>query len=326
MKKSHRFNKFIINLPNFFWDLWCCLSIIGIWPRFIENKLVSRTFKRFKISYLPKDLHGLKIAQFSDLHLHPQVPQRFLEKIKRKIESFQPDIIVFTGDFLCFSLSRDLVRLEQFFTSLKAPYGCFAVLGNHDYNAFVSVNEQGEYDVLPASTGSIDKVLKRLWTTKILSRRATDRARAVRPHAELEKTLGKTHFRLLKNESLLVPIKDTFINIVGLEEYSTGRHAPALAFQTVDPRFPGLVIAHNPDIVPHLLNFSWDVILCGHTHGGQVNLPWLWKKFTLMENPYLKKGLICMQDKWIYVNRGIGSVMPFRWFSMPELLLLTLET
>ena len=65
--------------------------------------------------------------------------------------------------------------------------------------------------------------------------------------------------------------------------------------------------------------------MCGHTHGGQVNLPWFWKKFTLMENPQLKRGLVRMLDKWIYINRGVGSIMQFRWFAKPEILLLTLE-
>lgn len=318
-------NKSSMNWANFCWDVWCCLSIVGIWPRFIEHKLLSTTCLNLKIPHLPQELHGLKIAQFSDLHLHPKVSDSFLQKIKHKVEACQPDIILFTGDFLCFSLLRDLERLEHFLSSFHAPYGCYAVLGNHDYAEFVSVNESGEYDVLNSSTASFKRIFKRLWTNTILSGRRTDRAKAVKPNTELEKLLKKTPFKLLKNESALVPIKGSFLNITGMEEYSTGRCDPFKAFLNFDQRYPGIIMAHNPDCVPDLLKSPGEVILCGHTHGGQVNLPWLWKKFTIMENPQLKKGQVRMQDKWIYINRGVGSVMQFRWFAVPELLLLTLE-
>ncbi len=141
----------------------------------------------------------------------------------------------------------------------------------------------------------------------------------------LENLIKKTPFKLLKNESKRVPIRNSFLNVTGLEEYVTGKFNPSQAFQNYDKNYPGIVLAHNPDGVPSLLNFPGDIILCGHTHGGQVNLPWLWKKFTLMENPELKRGLIKKNGQWIYVNRGLGSVMQFRWFAIPELLFLTLE-
>lgn len=325
MEQNNNTHKSSGSIANFCWNAWCCLSIVGIWPRFIEHKLLSTTCLNLKIPHLHKDLQGLKIAQFSDLHLHPKVSDSFLQKIKRKIEACQPDIILFTGDFLCFSLNRDLERLQKFFNSFHAPYGCYAILGNHDYAEFVSINEAGEYDVLSASTGSFRNIFKRLWTKTTLACRTTERAKAVKHNETLGKLLQKTPFKLLKNESILVPIKNAFLNITGVEEYTTGRCDPYQAFLSYDKRYPGIVMSHNPDSVPTLLKFPGEVILSGHTHGGQVNLPWLWKKFTLMENPNLKKGLFHMNGKWIYVNRGVGSIMQFRWFAVPELLLLTLE-
>ena len=98
------FHKISTFLANLCWNAWCCLSIVGIWPRFIEPTLLKKSYVKLKIPKLPLDLQGLKIAQFSDLHLHSKVSDSFLRKIKQKIDSFQPDIIFFTGDFLCFSL------------------------------------------------------------------------------------------------------------------------------------------------------------------------------------------------------------------------------
>ena len=271
-------------------------------------------------------MNGLKIAQFSDLHLSASVSDKFLLKIKSKIQAYQPDIILFTGDFLCFALPRDLERLQLFFSDLKAPYGCYAVLGNHDYSAFVSVNDRGEYDVLNSSAGSFTRIFERLWKETTLAYKSTEKVKTIQNNEILENLLEKTPFKLLKNESVLIPIKNSFLNITGVEEYITGRCDPTKAFKNFNKSHPGIVMAHNPDCVPSLLNFPGELILCGHTHGGQVNLPWLWKKFTLMENPALKKGLFHLKNKWVYVNRGVGSVIPFRWFSIPELLLLTLES
>lgn len=319
-KKSYSF-------ANLCWDAWCCLSLVGIWPRFIEPKLISTSHLALKIDHLPNDLKGLKILQFSDLHLHPKVSQSFLNKASDKILALKPDIILFTGDFLCFALPEDLERLETFFKNLYAPHGCYAILGNHDYSEFVSINsETGEYDTLSSSVGSLMRILKRLWTTTKLAFKTTQRAKAVIPNENLEKLLKNTPFRLLKNETIQIPIKNSFLNLSGLEEYVTGRCDPIKTLEKFNPNYPGITMIHNPDALPYLLNFPADLFLAGHTHGGQVNLPWLWKKFTLMENPELKKGLVRFRDRWIYINRGIGSVIPFRWFAVPEILLITLES
>jgi uncharacterized protein len=104
-----------------------------------------------------------------------------------------------------------------------------------------------------------------------------------------------------------------------------GQSNLAKAFHSYQPAYPGLVLAHNPDVIPHLQEHPGDLILCGHTHGAEVNIPWLWRKFTLIENPELKRGLVKWGNKWVYTTRGVGAAEPFRLFSMPELLCLTLS-
>ena len=104
-----------------------------------------------------------------------------------------------------------------------------------------------------------------------------------------------------------------------------GRFHPEVAFQSYDSDFPGIILTHNPDSISLLQGYPGEVVLCGHTHGGQVNLPGLSEKFTLLENQKLKKGFWKVGDKLVYINRGLGSVMNFRWFSRPELSLFTLR-
>lgn len=313
------------NLLPLLWDLWCLVSIIGIWPRFIEPNLLSVSKIRIKIPGLPPDLNGLKIIQFSDLHLYPKTPIPFLKKIIKKISNQNPDLILFTGDFLCYSVLNEEKKLNEFLNCLHAKYGCYAILGNHDYSSCVSINPEGDYDVIENNKPHLSKAFGRLFTKTTLTKHVTDKAKAIPFNKKLLKLLEKTPFKLLHNETAMIPIKNSYLNICGLGEYIMGRFQPEEAFKNYSMKYPGIILAHNPDTIPHLKKYPGEMIFCGHTHGGQVNLPWLWKKFTLLENMQFKKGLLKVDNKWAYINRGIGSVLPFRWFSPPEILMLTLE-
>lgn len=313
------------SLFGVFWDIFCVSSIVGIWPRFIEPKLITTTKFALPIADLPQELSNLKILQFSDLHIHENTSETYLHKLSKKISSLKPDIIVFTGDFLCYSYVPEPKRLQTFLCSLRAPHGCFAILGNHDYAACVSISESGNYDVVHSPSSSLLRAFKRLGTTTSLTKIVTHEAQNVVLHAKLVKLLEKTPFKLLHNNTHQVRIGQAALNICGLGEYMLGRAQPEEAFKNYDRTSPGLILLHNPDGIKLLHGFPGDIILSGHTHGGQVNLPWMWRKFTLLENMKLKKGLLKIADKKIYINRGIGSVLPFRWFSPPELTLITLE-
>ena len=305
--------------------MWCIASIIGIWPRFIEPMTLCTTAISLPISGLPEELEGFKILHLSDLHIHPDTPEILLKNIVKKTLELNPDLIVCTGDFLCYSEMRDLPRTLRLLQSLKAPYGSYAVLGNHDYAEPVSVNAQGDYDIQPKSPSSIGKGFKRLFATIQVTGHITERAKAVGHNRDLGNALKQTPFELLDNRTQVIPIGNSGINVVGLSEYTVDQCRPERAFKGYDARFPGIVLAHNPDSAPRLEKYPGDLILSGHTHGGQINLPWFWKKLTLLENPQYKKGLHRLGQKWLYVNRGIGSIMQFRWFAPPELTLITLR-
>ncbi len=307
------------------WDLWCILSVVGIWPRFIEPNLITTTRLKLALPNLPTELRGLKIVHFSDLHLHPNVPDPFLKRLAKKIQSESPDMIVFTGDFICYSKLNDSKRLQSFLNSLSAPFGCFAVFGNHDYAQWVSINQKGDYDLLTDSPSSLSVGLQRLVSHIALTKKIAPAVRAIGEHRELIALLKQTPFKILHNETEILSIRGAKLNLCGLGEYILGRCSPKEAFAHYDGEAPGVILVHNPDSFPLLQGYPGDVILSGHTHGGQINLPWLWKKFTLMENMKYKSGLFQEGQKWLYVSRGIGSIMPFRWFAAPEIVVLTLD-
>lgn len=308
-------------------DFACIASVVGIWPRFCEPKLLTTSYVTLKIKDLPVGLDGLRILQFSDLHLNEHLSDRYIKKIKWKAERFAPDLVLFTGDFLCQSkLTQEISqRLYDFLCSFpKGRYGAFAVLGNHDYNQFVSVSDNGEYSVVNSNCSPLWKGFKKLFKRSLFPKSMNRNVRDVGLHNPLMDLLAKTPFRVLHNTCSTVPINGSALNIVGLGEYSLGRCDPAAAFRLWDDRFPGIIMAHNPDSTPLLADCPGSVIFSGHTHGGQVNLPFIGKKFLVMENPHLKRGMLYTHNKWLYVNRGIGGLMPFRFFSVPEILCLTL--
>lgn len=310
---------------DFFWNAWCILSLIGIWPRFIESKLLSISRISVPIPHLPQSLDGIKILQLSDLHLKPSTPDWFLNRIVKKVKLLNPDLIVFTGDFLCRASLAGKERLQHFLSAFDAPYGCFAILGNHDYQKYVTINEQGDYDVYNDTNPPIARGLKRLSKLPVLTKNVTEKARRSPQNHELNALLQKTPFQLLHNTSKVIEVNKSFINICGLGEHMLGQCLPKQAFQHYNKSFPGIILTHNPDSIEQLKECPGDLILCGHTHGGQVNLPFLCNRFMLLENPRLKRGLFKINNKWLYVNRGLGSVMSFRWFSKPEIALLTLR-
>lgn len=309
------------------WDLWCIFSVIGLWPRFIEPNLLKITPLTIKIPLLPKDLKGFKILQFSDLHWNGKFSKILAKKLVKKIASCKADLIVFTGDFICRSQLENKDKLIELLNQISAPFGCYAVLGNHDYSHFVTINQEGDYDVEEKNDSSdILRGFKRLFNFSMLSKKFTLRMKKLSYHLELIDLLKETPFQLLNNETRQINVKETQLNICGLEEYTTGKLDPKAAFEKFNKNFPGIVLTHNPDAIKILSEYPGDITLSGHTHGGQINIPWMWKKFTRIENLEFKRGYKrLINHKQAYINRGVSSMMKFRWGSIPELTLITLQ-
>lgn len=305
---------------DWLFDAWCIVSVIGIWPRFIEPSIIQVKKISLSIPLLSQVLRGLTFIHFSDLHYSAAFSPYLKRKLIRKINDLSPDYIFFTGDFLCRSNLEDKEGMRDFLCHLKAKQGCFCVLGNHDYSEFITVNEEGDYDtkslhhISNASLG-----FRRLFSSRSLSRVFTEGAKKAHIHQELCELLHSTPFRLLHNQTVQLCFSGHYFNLCGLGEYMCHKFNPEEAFANYNPQLPGIVLVHNPDTFPHLRDFPGELILAGHTHGGQLNLPFLWKRFTKIEHLEYKRGLKFISDKRAYINRGISSVMPFRWFSLPEI-------
>ncbi|MCE2982894.1 MAG: UDP-2,3-diacylglucosamine diphosphatase LpxG [Parachlamydia sp.] len=314
------------NRLEWIFDAACLASLIGVWPRFIEPRLLEMTSLTLSLESLPLSMEGFKIFHFSDLHWRKGFSNRMQSKLLDAVDAFKPDMIVFTGDFICRSIVEEKERLIDFLGKFHAPCGCYAVLGNHDYEKFVTVGSNGDYTIDEKSNSSvIRKGFKRLFSGSPLTGRSSLSLKHLNGQKELLDILARTSFQLLCNQTKQVRFKECSFNVTGLEEYSLAKDNWEEAFQHYVKEQVGIVLVHNPDWLKKLKDQPGDLILAGHTHGGQVNLPFFWKKFTMIESPEFKKGLVKLGSKWAYINRGISAVMSFRWFARPELTLIKLK-
>ncbi len=311
-----RYNFCMKSLGPLLFDLFCVSTVIGIWPRFIEPTLLSTTRKDLVIKGLKKKI---ELVQISDLHIGDHTTETFLKKITEGIQAEKPDIIVLTGDFLCYGVLKQKPLFEAFLKSLQAPLGVFAIWGNHDYSGGITVNKFGEYDL--AEKGStVAKGFKLLFSKQKLKGVSKNAARQASINPELLMLLEQQGVTVLEDRT----VQAGGVNLTGVREYMTSQIDLRQAFADYDSSLPGILLAHNPDAIPDLLNTPSQLIFSGHTHGGQINLPWFRSRFTLMEYPRYFTGWMEEKGKTIYISRGVGSVMPFRFMATPELVHFTL--
>jgi predicted MPP superfamily phosphohydrolase len=229
----------------------------------------------------------LRLLHISDLHASPMVS---LDLIEHGIETglqFEPDLICITGDYVTgtWDEPEKYVRLLRRLSN-AAP--CFAILGNHDGGEWARVHG-GYADLIWAKT-----------------------------------LLNDSHIPLLHNARRKFAHRDWELNIVGVGDAWAGPFDPTLAFSQADEKIPAVLLSHNPDTKAHLLPHKWDLLLCGHTHGGQLRVPLIGTPFAPVEDKRFVQGLHRWENRWLHITKGIGNVFGVRINCRPEVSFLTL--
>jgi hypothetical protein len=87
------------------------------------------------------------------------------------------------------------------------------------------------------------------------------------------------------------------------------------------------MLAHSPEIFRRIKSQNIDLVLTGHTHGGQVNIPFITNFFLPVKyGRKYKSGLFKEDSTYLYVNRGVGTtLLPFRFNAPPEITLIELN-
>ncbi|KXY17921.1 metallophosphoesterase [Bacillus sp. FSL K6-0067] len=259
-------------------------SIGYYYAKYIEPHLLSFTEHTLKSQLIPKSFHGMKILQFSDLHLGYYFSLHHLSKIVSKINAVKPDIVLFTSDLIDnYQTYTDTPFVASILKNIQAPFGKFSIYGNHDHGGYGT-----EY---------------------------------------YEHIMRESGFELLLNNEKRIRLLDNSeISIFGLDDILLGKPKIKETLQRARKNTYNIVLVHEPDIAPQIANYPVNLQLSGHSHGGQVQIPF----FGAIITPALAKnyveGFYTIQDLALYVNRGLGRTrVPFRFMSKPEITIFTLQ-
>lgn len=131
-----------------------------------------------------------------------------------------------------------------------------------------------------------------------------------------------------KHEKIFYKEDINGVYLIGVDDPWTGRDDLPKAMKGVEENQPKILLAHGPEIIDKAVKEKIDLVLAGHTHGGQVNIPVLGRLIQPLSK-YGKrytKGLFKIEDTYLYVNRGVGtSFFPIRFDSPPEITLIELR-
>jgi uncharacterized protein len=104
----------------------------------------------------------------------------------------------------------------------------------------------------------------------------------------------------------------------------SGEFDPDSAFQDAEPGKPTIVLCHNPDGKSAMRRVPWDLMLSGHTHGGQVCVPFVHPLWTPVRDKRYIAGLNQWEGRQLYITRGMGSPKHLRAGCRPEISILNL--
>jgi uncharacterized protein len=241
------------------------------------------------IRNLPSPFHGYRIVQISDIHLDEFTEPYFLERVIHRVNALAPDLVLITGDFV--------------------TVGAFtAVTGNHAINRCAELLSTLTCPLRYGCLGNHDVGFGASVIVDILHRNGIP-------------VLVNQHIPIERNGSRLW--------ICGALDPGTS-HPDLNLTIPAQPDGPVILMSHEPDFADEAIHHPRapliDLMLSGHSHGGQIRLPFLGPMVLPPMGRRYPEGLFRFNQMQLYVNRGLGTVgVPFRLNCPPEVTVLTLH-
>lgn len=259
----------------------------------VENVTVS-------IKGLPKAFDGFKILQISDIHAGSFDSRDRVSAGIGKCNEQGADMIVFTGD-LVNSEKEEIDPYADIFARLKAPFGQYGIMGNHDYYGWYRKKDKKERNTY---------------------------------EKEMHCKFDDIGFDLLLDEHRYIEKDGERICLAGVENWGAGPFMKKGDFDKAildaDPDVKMILLSHDPSHWGHEVTTHGrkvDLTLSGHTHGFQfgINLPGMKWSPAKWRYPHWM-GLYEQDDQYLYVNRGFGFLgFPGRVGMTPEITVLELK-
>lgn len=263
-----------------------CIIILLLYGYIRGQKELVISNTQLKLLGWPTGLSPLKIVHISDIHIGANLTKQELATFVKKINDQAPDLIFITGDILDFSPDY-IPEYFPYLGQLEAAHGVFACLGNHDMYA-------GAPEVV----------------------------RGLNQH---------TNITVLRDSATKVQSGDCVIHIVGLDDrgkdWARGTQVHATLDELVAPlpqQDLTILLSHRPDIFPSAAEQGINLTLSGHTHGGQLALPFSRKRHNLARFiTNFPRGLYSLRDSFLYVTQGLGVAgQRIRLFTPREIAVL----
>lgn len=284
---------------------------------------------------------GLRVLHLSDTHFQGENwrEQPKIESICRACAGLEVDLVVHTGDFL--QTDGGLPNVRQLLDSLPRPkLGAFAVFGNHDYVVY-SHSEMLErawakyceihrgHEPLGNGSSLTRHVRTLVDFGRYFANSPLDLKRTGQNNIPaLEEALAARNIVTLHNRYTRLTHRQAGVDlyIVGVEDVTEAAPDAQRALKGIPHDAPTLLLSHNPDILMDPAIAQVDLILAGHTHGGQIVLPWIGPVHT--QSSHLRRsevaGYLCRGTTQVYITRGIGEGIPLRFGASPQVALITL--
>lgn len=273
-----------------------------------QNHMLELNGYKYKSSKLPKEFDGFRIVQLSDMH--NCVYGREAEDLIKKVRMNKPDIIVITGD------SFDSKR-RQYFDSLDiikkltllAPV--YFVTGNHEElspdlkSIFLAESEKYGVKVLSFETAEITKGNSSVFISGVpdLMFSATETGLIQKA---LDKELECDELELMKN--------------IFYEKFKS--------FSAKIPSGFNILLSHRPELFDLYAENGFDLIFCGHAHGGQFRIPPVGAIYSPGQGffPKISEGVHFLENSSMIVSRGLGnSSFPLRINNRPQIVVAELH-
>lgn len=272
----------------------------------------SRTIKIERLSIEIKNLtpsfRGVKIAHLSDLHSKNFGKKE--NKVLEILQSLNPDFIFITGDFIN-ETTKDLESCQNFWKKLSENYSkkIFGVLGNHDH-----YHQQFKIIKNLLKESGIE-ILK---NEAVILRRNED---FIYPHTKRGQGAKSAKVDEVN------PRYGVGVYLIGVDDPHEGYDDVEKAMAGIEADASKILIAHSPEIFRKVKGKGVDLVLVGHTHGGQINIPFITNLLLpLKYDKKYKSGLFKENSTFLYVNRGIGTtLLPIRFNAPPEIALIELK-
>lgn len=281
--------------------LWSGASLatgVVAYPSLIEPHRVQLNHVPLLVRGLPRAFDGLTIAHVTDLHRSRYVSRAYLDRCIDLVNAQQPDLIAFTGDYLTHG--------RRWSARGRTVYGDPTEAPDYARDAVASVAGARAKHGVFASLGNHDH-----WYDA----------------AEVTALIERAGIPVLRNANTTVRINGETLPVVGLGDLWTEGVDVPRAFAGVNSPF-ALVLMHNPDTFENWSRPGAHLILSGHTHGGQINIPLLGPP--VVPSMYGAKyacGLFQRGDAQMYVSRGVGLIYPpVRFNCRPEIAVFHLQS